>query len=137
MKNAAAYFFFCHMALAASEKPEPTAWVMRPFIGGPKCVASGPVNHYTAPGFETEKARFLKPKVRVLREFFRDLATCQACHTCPNYHREIYFEIREADLPESEKLGYRRATPAPDADELREYEENKRYRPRPDRPPED
>lgn len=137
MRKTVTILFACTLPLFGAEKPEVTIWVTRAFIGGPKCASSGPVSHYTAPGFESERARFIKLKIRLLREYFRDLATCQACHTCPNYHREIFFEIHEKDLSESEKLGYRRAAPAPDAEELREFEENKRYRPKPDRPPED
>lgn len=93
------------------------------------------MTHYTAPGFEAEKAKFTKPKIRIVREYYRDLATCQACHTCPNYHREIFFEIRLADLAQAQKIGYTKASPAPEADELREYEENKKFKPKPDAPP--
>ncbi len=127
--------FTAAIAAEAAKAPEATLWVSHEFIGGPKCVSSGPVFHYTPPGFEAEKAKFKKPFIRVLREYFRDKATCQACHTCPNYHREILFEIRAADLPLSEKIGYQK-TAAPDADELKEYEEGKRYKPKPDVPPE-
>lgn len=121
-------------AISAAEPPEPTIWVAREFIGGPKCAVSGPVIHYTPPGFETEKAKLRKAAVKITREYFRDKATCQACHTCPNYHREIFFEIRAADLPLSEKAGYRKS-PAPDTEDLREYEDAKRYKAKPDIPP--
>jgi hypothetical protein len=123
-------------ATPAEKTPEPTVWVFHAFIGGPKCVASGPVIHYTAPGFEAEKAKFKKPQIRILREYYRDRATCQACHSCPNYHREIFFEIRAADLPLSEKIGYRKTSAPLDAEELKEYEDSKRYKPKPDVPPE-
>lgn len=120
--------------IAAAEPPEATLWVAREFIGGPKCAASGPVIHYTPPGFESEKAKLRKAAVKISREYFRDRPTCQACHTCPNYHREFFFEIRAADLPLSEKTGYRKSA-APDAEDLKEYEEAKKYKPRPDVPP--
>lgn len=124
----------CLCALNAAEPPEATLWVAREFIGGPKCAVSGPVIHYTPPGFETEKAKLKKASVKIVREYYRDKATCQACHTCPNYDREIFFEIRAADLPLSEKTGYRKA-PAPEAEDLKEYEDAKKYKPKPDVPP--
>lgn len=99
-------------------KPEPMIWVAHEFMGGPKCVASGPISHYNAPGFEGEKNKLKSLKVRVSREFFRDKATCEACYSCPNYHREILFEIRAADLPRAEKIGYGKAPAPPSADEL-------------------
>lgn len=99
-------------------KPEATLWVAHEFMGGPKCVTSGPVSHYNAPGFEAEKAKLKLARVRVFREFFRDKATCEACRTCPNYHREILFEIRAADGAAAEKAGYRKALNPPTPGEL-------------------
>ena len=95
------------------------------------------MTHYTAPGFEAEKAKFTKPKIRIVREYYRDLATCQACHTCPNYHREIFVEIRLADLAQAQKIGYTKAGPAPEAAAQRASAEHQPFPPKPDAPPEE
>lgn len=125
------------LSFFAASSPAKTVWVSHKFIGGPKCVASGPVSHFEAPGFESERAKLKRASVPTQREFFRDEATCEACHKCPNYAREIFFEIDEKYLPQADKAGYRRSQTAPSVEELSEYENSKRYRPKSDRPDED
>ncbi len=92
---------------------------------------SEPVIHFEPPGFVAEKAKLARAGLRVEREYFRDLATCEACHKCANYHREMLFEIPAEQLGQSEKAGYHKIVP-PLNDELKEYEEGKRFRPKPD-----
>lgn len=111
-------------------------WVGHTFMGGPKCVPAGPVSHFEPPGFAAEKVKLQRMGVRVEREYFRDLATCEACHKCANYRREIMFEIPLEQLAQSEKAGYYKVAP-PAIEELKEYEEGKRFRPKPDAGPRD
>jgi len=114
----------------------PRVWVAREFVGGPQCVASGPVSHYTPPGFENEKKRLRAQGVAIFREYFRDKATCQACYKCPNYARTILFEIGDASRAEAFKAGYN-IIAAPSADELKDFERRKKYQPPPDIPQDD
>jgi len=130
------FTLFLVVRSATTPAPESFLWVARDFMGGPKCATSGPVHHFEAPGFEGEKSRLKATKVPVVRAYFRDYATCEACQVCPRYKRAIFFEIREADLPQAEKAGYKKAIP-PSPEELTEFEDAKRYRPAPDRPPEE
>ena len=111
-------------------------WVGHTFFGGPKCVHAGPVHNFEPPGFAAEKTKLTRAGVRVEREYFRDLATCEACHKCANYRREIFFEISAEHIAQSEKAGYPRVAP-PSNEELKEYEEGKRFRPKPDAGPRD
>lgn len=120
---------------AAPANPQTPAqifiWVGHTFMGGPKCVSAGPVSHFEPPGFAAEKAKLMRAGVKIEREYFRDLATCEACHKCANYRREILFEISAGQLAQSEKAGYHKVA-HPSNEELKEYEEGKRFRPKPD-----
>lgn len=121
--------FSCWLAIAFSgslayaapttgkEPPPVTIWVSHTFIGGPKCVPSGPVSHYQPPGFMDERSRLKSAGVIPVREFHRDLATCEACHKCPNYKREILFEILKEKSAAAAKAGYEKTEP-PSTDEL-------------------
>ncbi len=128
------FLFFgltCGITVAAAETPKPApkvlVWVGHTFIGGPKCVHSGPVTNFEPPGFASEKAKLLRAGVTPEREYFRDLATCEACHKCANYHREILFEIPLEQLEGADKAGYRKVAP-PTNEELNEYEQGKGLR---------
>ncbi|MBS0618399.1 MAG: hypothetical protein JSR44_09435 [Spirochaetes bacterium] len=120
--------------LAAADAPH--IWVAHEFVGGPKCVASGPVSHYTAPGFDAEKKRLRAQGVAIFREYFVDKATCQACYKCPNYARTIFFEIGDASRTVALKAGYN-SVAAPSTDELKDFERRKKYQPPPDIPQDD
>jgi hypothetical protein len=113
----------------------PTTWVNKTFVGGPRCIARGPASAFTAPGFESEQEKLGQLGVPVIQAYYRDLPTCQACEVCPNYRREILFEIRTSDAEVSKKAGYNRVAP-PDNQELLEYQRGKIYRPPPDVPQE-
>lgn len=129
-----------HTSAMFAGTDEPAAkiliWVGHTFMGGPKCTTSGPVSHYQSPGFEAEKLKLARHKVTPRRDYHRDIATCEACHKCPVYHREILFEIRAEQIDLAEKAGYRKVQP-PAYDELKEYEDAKRFRPKPDGRPRD
>jgi hypothetical protein len=112
-----------------------TTWVSKTFVGGPRCITRGPESAFTAPGFEGEQQKLGQLGVKVIQAYYRDLPTCQACELCPNYRREILFEIRASDAELSQKAGYNRVAP-PDNQELLEYQRGKIYRPPPDVPQE-
>ena len=111
-------------------------WVGHTFIGGPKCVHAGPVHNFEPPGFAAEKEKLRRVGVLPEREYFRDLATCEACQRCANYRREILFEILHEQLETANKQGYHKVT-SPTNAELNEYEEGKRFRAKPDGAPRD
>lgn len=118
--------------VAAPKPPEKIlVWVTHTFIGGPKCVNTGPVRNFEPPGFAVEKEKLRRAGVFPAREYFRDLATCEACHKCATYHREILFEILLEQLEAANKTGYNKAA-SPTAAELNEYENGKRFRAKPD-----
>jgi hypothetical protein len=122
--------------IGSVQAAENTVWVSHRFVGGPKCATSGPVIHFTPPGFEAEKIKFKQANLFTYREYFRDNVTCQACRICPNYSRNLLFEILEKDVPRAEKLKYRLADPQPSASEINEFQRSKTYRPPPDIPAE-
>lgn len=119
-----------------AKTPIPTAWVSKTFVGGPRCVARGPASAFTAPGFESEQEKLGRLGVPVVHAYYRDQPTCQACDVCPNYRREILFEIRTTDTDLSNKAGYNKVAP-PDNTELQEFQRGKIYRPPPDVPESD
>ena len=125
----------CGISAAATAAPKPAAkllvWVSHTFIGGPRCTPSGPVQNFEPPGFAAERAKLLRNGVTPEREYFRDYATCEACRKCANYRREILFEIPLEQLGQSVSQGYRKITP-PTYEELKAYEEGKRFRVKPD-----
>lgn len=117
---------------AAAKPPEKIlVWITHTFIGGPKCISTGPVRNFEPPGFAAEKEKLRRAGIFPAREYFRDLATCEACQKCANYHREILFEIPQEQLEAANKAGYNKTT-APTAAELNEYEAGKRFRAKPD-----
>lgn len=118
--------------VAAPKPPEKIlVWVTHTFMGGPRCVNKGPVQHFEPPGFAAEKEKLRRAGVFPAREYFRDHATCEACQKCANYHREILFEILQEQLEAANKTGYNKIPP-PTAAELNEYEAGKRFRAKPD-----
>jgi ferredoxin len=120
-------------SLSAAE----TIWVQRSYIGGPLCAKRGAEINFVAPGTEAASFALIERKIRIYRSFFRNQPTCQACGKCPTYHREILFEIEAAKIADAEKAGFIRASQAPDATELANFERSKVYRPLPDLPAED
>ncbi len=113
--------------------PVATTWIGKTFIGGPQCVAVGPSSAFTPPGFEQEQEYLGKLGIRVTQAFYRDMPTCQACEICPNYRREILFEVHAADADRAAKAGYNTVAP-PENAELLEFQRSRVYRPPPDVP---
>jgi hypothetical protein len=121
-------------AFAITRKtPVATVWVSKTFVGGPRCVASGPASAFTPPGFEHEQEKLAKLGVKIHQSYYRDLPTCQACQICPNYRREILFEVEAVNAALSTKAGYNK-TDAPENAELLEFQRSSIYRPPPDVP---
>jgi hypothetical protein len=125
--------FISGAATLPAKVPVPTSWVSKTFIGGPRCTQRGPASAFTAPGFESEQEKLGALGIAVMRTYYRDLPTCQACEICPNYRREILFEIPSADTGRAAQAGYNRVA-APDNTELLEFERSNIYRPPPDVP---
>lgn len=116
--------------------PVPTTWIGKTFVGGPRCTARGPALAFSPPGFESEQEKLGRLDIPVAQAYFRDLPTCQACEVCPNYRREILFEVRTADADRAAKAGYNKIA-APENAELLEFRRSRIYRPPPDVPESD
>ncbi|HNA78007.1 MAG TPA: hypothetical protein PKW28_13560 [Turneriella sp.] len=119
-----------------NKAPVATSWISKNFVGGPRCVARGPASAFSPPGFESEQEKLGRQGIPVAQAYYRDLPTCQACEVCPNYRREILFEVRSADTDLAAKAGYNKVA-APESTELLEFQRSKIYRPPPDVPEND
>lgn len=126
-------FLFCALPLLAVE----TVWVQKNFVGGPLCAKRGPEINFVAPGIEAASGPLRAGNIRILRSYFRNLPTCQACGKCATYHREILFEIEADKIAAAEKAGFVKLPVSPTAEELAAFERSKVYRPPSDLPAEE
>lgn len=125
--------FFCALPVCAVE----TLWVHKNYVGGPLCAMGGPEINFVAPGIEAASEPLRANNIRIVRSYFRNQPTCQACGKCPTYHREILFEIEADKIAAAEKAGFVKLPVAPPADELAGFERSKVYRPTSDLPAEE
>jgi len=127
----------CFVLLSGPLVAADTVWVSRQFTGGPLCSKAGPEANFIAPGFESTAVSLTRKQIKIYRRYFSDEVPCQVCGKCPNYRREIYFEIETSMLSVAASAGFTKPAAAPSEDDVLKFERMKLYHAPPDLPPED